>query len=72
MTTKNIRRTIYLPPALDEKIALKASELGLSTSALINLAVQAGFDAISLAVNPGMKALFESQISRSPDAKKAD
>lgn len=63
MTNKNVRSSVYLSPELDKKILERSEEMGIAKSVFMNLAIQAGYEAISLAVNPGLKEIFESQIA---------
>lgn len=54
-----VRLNIYLKPEVAERIKVLSERLGMSQSGVASLAVTAGIDAISMAVNPEFQRLFE-------------
>lgn len=60
--SKKVRLNVFLPESVAGKIEVMAKDLGLSKTHVAGLAIQAGIDAISLAINPDWKAYFEAMI----------
>ena len=62
MATIKPRMTVYLSPALTERVKAQAENLGISKSAVVQLAVEAGIKSIELARNPEWQAYFAKMI----------
>jgi len=62
MATKKIRMTVYLSPALAERIKAQATQLTISNTAVVQLAVEAGIKSIEMARDPKWQAFYEQQI----------
>lgn len=57
-----VRTTMTLSAATVQKLEKLKELTGQSQSGLCNLAIQAGLDAIGLAINPEWKKFFENQV----------
>jgi hypothetical protein len=54
-----VRQTVTLSKFTSEKIHQVAENLGMTQTAVINMAILTGLDAISMAINPELKDFFE-------------
>jgi hypothetical protein len=57
--TETIRQTVRLTTNAAEEVREVAERLGMTKTAVINLAVIAGLDALRLSINPDWKEYFE-------------
>jgi len=55
---KKARLNVYLKPETLEEIKLLADQIGSSQTAVASMAIQAGMDALKMALNPDFHKLF--------------
>lgn len=56
-----VRLNIYLKPEVADRVKAMAEKLGMSHSATASLAVNAGIDALSMALDPEFQKYFEEK-----------
>ena len=69
--TETIRQTVRITKTAAQEIREVASRLGMTNTAVINLAVIAGLDALKLAINPDWKEYFEKVKNEATDRNKS-
>jgi hypothetical protein len=59
-----IRKHLYISDDLDQRLKSIGDTLGLSYSAIVTMALQAGIASISIATNPDLKPYFEAELKK--------